>query len=308
VLTAAATVVLVAGCTSGGQSPPTTELLPTAISSGSTNSNSTPATGLSVEPTTLASDPEPIADDLVSDEQALRDPAAGEPAVSAAAHRQQLAYRAIGRHPEWDEIVRPRIPPPLLDCYDRNVAARRNLNGLANVGDTLPAWRIVPPAPLDELLGNYHDAEAETGVSWTYLAAINLIETGFGRIEGTSTAGAQGPMQFLPATFAAYGRGGDIHSTRDSILTAGRYLAANGFSSNPDNAIYQYNHANQYVQAVKQYAAIFDADPSLLGGYYRWQVYYRTTAGDVLLPEGYSETTRIPVEEYLITHPQQGGR
>jgi hypothetical protein len=256
----------------------------------------------------LASEPVPLADGLVADEMTLRDPSAGEPELSVAAHRQQLAYRTIGRHPEWDELIRPRIPPALRDCYDRNVVARRNLNGLATIADTLPAWRIAPPAPLDELVANYHAAEAETGVDWIYLAAINLIETGFGRIAGTSTAGAQGPMQFLPSTFAAYGQGGDILSPRDSILTAGRYLAANGFSSDPDSAVYQYNHADEYVQAVNQYAAIFAADPSLIRGYYRWQVYYRTTSGDVLLPEGYSETVRVRVENYLAEHPQQGGR
>ena len=128
-------------------------------------------------------------------------------ALAAAAHRQQAAYRAIGRHPEWDAITRPRIPPSLLDVYDRNVDARRQLTAMAHVKDTLPAWRIEPPAPAEELLGYYREAESDSGVGWNYLAAINLIETRFGSINGVSTAGAQGPMQFLPSTFAAYGRG-----------------------------------------------------------------------------------------------------
>jgi hypothetical protein len=293
--------LLAAGCASATEHPPATQFHPAAPTA-------VPMTNASTPTTTLASEPVPLADDLVSDEMTLRNPAASEPEFSAAAHRQQLAYRAIGRHPEWDEVIRPRIPPELLAFYDRNIVARRNLNSLANVGDTLPAWRIVPPIPLDELLTHYHDAEAETGVGWTYLAAINLIETGFGRIAGTSTAGAQGPMQFLPSTFAAYGQGGDIHSARDSILTAGRYLAANGFGGDPDRAIFQYNHADEYVQAVNQYAAIFATDPNLVGGYFQWRIYYRTTAGDVWLPEGYSETERIPVEGYLASHPDQPGR
>jgi membrane-bound lytic murein transglycosylase B len=65
---------------------------------------------------------------------------------------------------------------------------------------------------------------------WNYLAAINLVETGLGRIVGVTPAGAQGPMQFLPATFAKYGDGGDIRSPHDSIMAAGRFLAANGFA------------------------------------------------------------------------------
>ena len=206
----------------------------------------------------------------------------------AAARRQQAAYRAIGRHPEWDAVARPRIPPSLLEVYDRNVDARRQLTAMARAAkDTLPAWRIDPPAPADELLGYYREAEAASGVGWNYLAAINLIETGFGRIDGVSTAGAQGPMQFLPSTFAAYGDGGDILSPHDSIMAAGRYLAANGFANDRDHAIYRYNNSNQYVQAVNDYAAVLAADPAAFAGYHRWDVYYYTTAGDVLLPIGY---------------------
>jgi hypothetical protein len=75
----------------------------------------------------LASDPAQLADDLVADEQALRNGSTAEAALVAAARRQQAAYRAIGQHPEWDAITRPRIPPALLDVYDRNVDARRLL-------------------------------------------------------------------------------------------------------------------------------------------------------------------------------------
>ena len=252
----------------------------------------------------LASDPAQLADDLVADEQAVRDPATPEEALSAAARRQQAAYRAIGRHPEWDATIRPRIPSSLIDAYDRNVDARRQLDAMTNPRDTLPAWRIQPPAPADELLGYYHEAESASGVGWNYLAAINLIETRFGSIDGVSTAGAQGPMQFMPSTFAAYADGGDVHSPRDSIMAAGRYLAANGFAGDPDHAIYQYNHADQYVRAVNQYAAVLAADPAAFAGYYRWDVYCKTIDGDVLLPVGYAATSPIAVGDYLATHPQ----
>jgi hypothetical protein len=264
---------------------------------------STPIMPAGVQPQ-LASDPAQLADDLVADEQALRDPSAGEAALVSAAHRQQAAYRAIGRHPGWDAITRGRIPPSLLDVYDRNVDARRQLTAMTHVKDTLPAWSIEPPAPADELLGYYREAESASGVPWNYLAAINLVESRFGSIVGVSTAGAEGPMQFLPSTFATYGGGGDIHSPHDSILAAGRYLAANGFANDRDHAIYRYNHAHEYVQAVNQYAALIGADPAAFAGYYRWDVYYVTTAGDVLLPIGYAATSPIPVGDYLATHPQ----
>jgi membrane-bound lytic murein transglycosylase B len=252
----------------------------------------------------LAPDPTQLADDLVTDEQVLRDRSTADAALVTAARRQQAAYRAIGRHPEWDAITRPRIPPSLLEVYDRNVDARRQLTAMTHVKDTLPAWRIESPAPADELLGYYHQAESAFGVGWNYLAAINLIETRFGSIDGVSTAGAEGPMQFLPSVFAAYGEGGDIHSPRDSIMAAGRYLAANGFAANSDQAIHRYNHADEYVQAVKDYAAVLATDPAAFAGYYGWDVYYLTTAGDVLLPIGYAATSPIPVDDYLATHPQ----
>lgn len=252
----------------------------------------------------LAPDPAQLADGLVADEQALHDPSTAEDALVAAARREQAAYRAIGRHPEWDATTRPRIPSALLDVYDRNVDARRQLTAMTPIRDTLPAWRINPPAPADELLGYYHQAESESGVGWNYLAAINLVETRLGSIDGASSAGAQGPMQFLPTTFAAYGQGGDIHSVHDSIMAAGRYLAANGFASDRDHAIYRYNHANQYVRAVDQYAALIAADPAAFAGYYRWDVYLFTTAGDVLLPIGFAATSPIPAADYVRTHPQ----
>ena len=286
----------------------------TAACSGSTRlpaastSTVTPspiATTLRAQPP-LATDPAVLASDLSADEQALRDPSSSEAVLAAAAHRQQLAYRALGRHPEWDATVRPAISPSLVDTYDRNVDARRQLTALSggDAKDTLPAWRIDAPAPADALLGYYHEAEAATGVGWNYLAAINLVETGFGRIAGVSTAGAEGPMQFLPSTFASYGDGGDVHSLHDSIMAAGRFLAANGFANDHDHAIFGYNHSGHYVGAVDDYAAVIASDPAAFASCYRWDIYYSTTAGDVLLPVGYAESARIPVGDYLASHPQ----
>jgi membrane-bound lytic murein transglycosylase B len=252
----------------------------------------------------LASDPAQLADDLVADEHALRDPGTPDPALTAAAHREQAAYRAIGRHPDWDATTRPRIPADLVDVYDRNVDARRQLTALTAVRETLPAWRIQQPAPADELMNYYHQAESESGVGWNYLAAINFVESRFGSILGASTAGAQGPMQFLPSTFASYGQGGDIHSPHDSILAAGRYLAANGFATDRDHAIYGYNHASEYVRAVDQYATLIAADPATFAAYYRWDVYCMTSAGDVLLPIGYDASSPIPAAAYVADHPQ----
>jgi len=266
---------------------------------------STAATTLAPAQRRLASEPAQLASDLVADEQTLRDPKSSEAVLIGAARRQQAAYHALGWHPEWDVIARPRIPPSLLNVYDRNVDAQRQFTAMvaSQPKDTLPAWRIDPPTPADQLLGYYRQAEAATGVGWNYLAAINLIETGLGRIVGVSDAGAQGPMQFLPSTFAEYGDG-DILSPHDSIMAAGRYLAANGFADDHDHAIFRYNESDPYVRAINDYAAVLATDPAAFARYYRWDVYYHTTAGDVLLPIGYIATSPIPVTDYLATHPQ----
>jgi Transglycosylase SLT domain len=297
------------GCTQGPLSMPSsaTTTAPPATVRTQLMDEATPldpaTTAAGAQPK-IASDPAQVADDLVADEQALRDPSTPEPTLTAAARRQQAAYRAIGRHTEWDAITRPRIPPSLVETYDRNVDARRQLYAMTEVKNTVPAWRIVPPAPADSLMDYYREAEAATGVGWNYLAAINLIESRLGSIEGDSTAGAQGPMQFLPSTFDAYGNGGDINSPRDSIMAAGRYLAANGFANDRDSAIFRYNNADRYVRAVNDYASVLAADPAAFTGYYRWDVYFRTTAGDILLPVGYASTSPIAVEDYLADHPQ----
>ena len=111
-------------------------------------------------------------------------------------------------------------------------------------------------------------------------------------------------MQFMPSTFATYGAGSDIHSARDSILAAGRFLAAHGFARDRDAAIYRYNNSNRYVRAINQYAAVIAAHPDNFAGYHLWDVYYNSTAGDVVLPAGYAADAPVPVEEYLATHPQ----
>ena len=64
---------------------------------------------------------------------------------------------------------------------------------------------------------DYRKAEAATGIPWEVLAAVNLVETGMGRIDGISVANAQGPMQFLPSTRAERGIGkGDIRDPHDA--------------------------------------------------------------------------------------------
>ncbi len=119
---------------------------------------------------------------------------------------------------------------------------------------------IQPSAMSPEFAGLYHSAAATCpGLSWTVLAAIGQVESGHGRNPSTSSAGAMGPMQFLPSTFAAYAIDGnhdgtlDIMNPADAIFSAANYLCANGAGQGADhlaNAIWHYNHAGWYVELV----------------------------------------------------------
>lgn len=243
------------------------------------------ATGAVHEPVTLPDDAASLAAQLVRAEETIRSSAAAAD-VASAALIQQATYRHLGEHPEQVASVLQHVPPDLHLAVGRNADAAAQLRALVRPVAELPAWRIVAPAPADELLAFYREAEADYGVAWPYLAAIHLVETRMGRIRGTSTAGAQGPMQFMPPTWDAYGEG-DVNDNRDAIRAAARYLRAHGAPGDMDRALFAYNHSSRYVRAVRAYADVMTADARAYPGYYHWQVYFRTPARDVLLPVGY---------------------
>jgi hypothetical protein len=231
-------------------------------------------------------EPESLADTLVASERAIRDPSRDPAGLESAGQAQQNAYRQLVEHPEWLERVLSRVPADLQATVRANFSAGVELRALTRPRPQLPAWRIVAPAPAAELLGYYRAAEEEIGVAWEYLAAIHLVETRMGRIRGTSVAGAQGPMQFLPSTWRRYGRG-NINSNRDSILAAARLLKANGAPDDMREALYHYNPTPRYVTAVINYAGQMQQNQRAYFGYYHWQVYFRMPDGDRLLPVGY---------------------
>ena len=230
-----------------------------------------------------------VAATLASAEVAIRDPATPAGDLERAAQAQQAAYRQLVEHPEWMPEVLAKVPPALHPTVRANTTAGAELRALTKPRTALPPWRIVRPAPPDELLGYYKAAGEEVGVPWQYLAAIHLVETRMGRIRGTSVAGAQGPMQFLPSTWARYGNGGDINSNRDAIFAAARLLRRNGAPSRLADALYSHNPTPRYVKAVTAYAEQIRADERAYLGYYHWQVYYRMVDGDRLLPVGYGQ-------------------
>jgi len=314
-VTAAVAALLLAACTDDGdQAVGGADTSGSSTTSSSTTSTTAAPTTTTTAPTTTseptvdvgalrppapASDPAALAAMIAEAEAAIRDPGTSPADLARAALAQQVAYRQLGTLPEWDAAVLDALPAGLRSVAMRHAAARRELRGMhRTIPTTLPAWRIVAPEPAEVLLSLYREAEAKFGIPWPYLAAINLVETGTGRIRGTSTAGAQGPMQFMPATWAAYGAGGDVNDTRDAIMGAARYLAANNGAVDIDNALFRYNNSQRYVRAVKLYADLIAEHPRAFYGFHGWGVWYLTEQREVYLPVGYEQTEPVPVEAY----------
>ena len=265
----------------------------------------TTTTGLPTTTTTVltvADDPVALAAQVTKAERTLRDPNTSPEKAEATGTFQQLLYRRLSAHPEWNSQFFASLESDVAPIAANNVSAflafQRPPSGKPS--DTLPAWQIVPPLPAEQLLADYHEAEAATGVPWYYLASINLVETRMGRIHGLSTAGAQGPMQFLPSTWAACCTG-DIEDAHDAILGAATYLKMSGAPEDMDKAILAYNHDTRYRDAVKAYAANMAADERAYLGYHAWEVFYASSAGSFHLPVGYDQPTPVPVADAATT-------
>ena len=126
----------------------------------------------------------------------------------------------------------------------------------------------VPPF----LLPIYQAAGTAYGIPWQVLAAINEVETDYGRDLSVSSAGAEGWMQFLPAEWAQYGVDAngdgfkDPYNPADAIFTAARYLKAAGGDTDIRGAVFSYNHSQAYVESVMLRAQLLGGTPAQLLG------------------------------------------
>ncbi|WP_295701592.1 lytic murein transglycosylase [Lapillicoccus sp.] len=167
-------------------------------------------------------------------------------------------------------------PSPPLDPASRAV-------GEGGIGFPLPPPGVPrhnslrnPPLPIPPAIRtDYVAAAARYALPWTLLAGIGMEETGHGRTTATSSAGAQGLMQFMPATWAVMGVDGngdgraDITNPADSAMSAANYLTQEGATSSPNGvrrAIFAYNHADWYVNDILFYAAAYGGGTVLGGG------------------------------------------
>jgi murein DD-endopeptidase MepM/ murein hydrolase activator NlpD len=130
-----------------------------------------------------------------------------------------------------------------------------------------PSWMTPPAAPVqlsyDELLTLWKNAGESYAVPWSVLAAINKIESNFGRNMGPSSAGAIGWMQFMPSTWFRWGTDAngdgiaDPWNPVDAIYSAARYLAASGAASDIRQAVFSYNQATWSENDVLALAQLY---------------------------------------------------
>jgi murein DD-endopeptidase MepM/ murein hydrolase activator NlpD len=161
------------------------------------------------------------------------------------------------------------VPAPSSPPIFSIAAAPFDLPSLApnTAGTLLPSLLTPPASPVQlsypQLLGLWQRAGAAYGIPWQVLAAINKVESNFGRNMGPSSAGAIGWMQFMPSTWARWGVDADGNGVADpwnptdAIFGAARYLAAAGGATDLSRAVFAYNHADWYVQEVLGLADLF---------------------------------------------------
>jgi membrane-bound lytic murein transglycosylase B len=191
---------------------------------------------------------------------------------------QQRLTRLLSRRLQLERATLPLLRPALR-AFARDVAAAHRELTAITPPLRMRTPRVGPAAPAPKLLSYYHEAEGRFSVAWPVLAAVNFVESAFGKVRSPSAAGALGPMQFMPATWRLYGLGGNIRDPRDAILAAANYLRASGARRDIRGALHAYNPSSTYVDAVLRYARRIRANGDAFYTFYNWQVFARTRSG-----------------------------
>lgn len=195
-----------------------------------------------------------------------------------AARQEELRVYELAGYASVEAAVLPLLPASYRAPIADTISALHSLYILAGIDQyyLVNVHFIHPYAdarPLADLRSYYLAAQERYGIDGSYLAAINFIESNFGRVNGPSSAGAMGPMQFEPGTWTEYGQGGNINDPHDAILAAARLLVHNGAPYDMRNAIYHYNLDFNYVDSVESFARAYRSNPGWLDRMYYWNTY-----------------------------------
>jgi soluble lytic murein transglycosylase-like protein len=203
--------------------------------------------------------------------------------VGVALAQQRIVLRLSDRPALSRQVIR-LLPSRLARDVTDDVLAHRELARLTPP-QPLSAFRVGLAAAAAKLRAFYEEAQRRSAIPWQVLAAVNYVESDFGRVRQSSVSRAQGPMQFMPATWAAYGRG-NVHDPHQAILGAARFLHAAGGTVDERAALHRYNPSWAYVDAIERYAGRIRRDPQAFLVYYARRLIVRT-------PQGYRRLTRL---------------
>src|SRR3954471_12154387 len=196
----------------------------------------------------------------------------GQPGNSGNGHQNHHGHH----HNNGGTSASNHVPAPPPPVKSNGVPTKSNPT--LSIASPTPAPLGVPSFLISQfeippfLLPIYQACGTQYGIPWEVLASINKIETAFGTNLNVSTAGAEGWMQFMPATCKTWGIDAngdgraDPYNPVDAICSAGRYLQASGGETNLRQAIFAYNHASWYVDEVLLTAQQYGRLPDELVG------------------------------------------
>jgi soluble lytic murein transglycosylase-like protein len=271
-----------AGAAAPAPTPPAAAPTPATTTpdpaTATTPTTTAPAATTPTTPTTTATAPAPE----VSPFPTLTTPAGGDPANGPQATANAKTQRKAQKTTDEKAAPAKADADPQQDEADAKAAEpKRAADGSPTAAD--PSYSLAVPGAAvigvpnffiskfripPFLLPIYQAAGIEYGVRWEVLAAINEIETDYGRNLNVSSAGAVGWMQFMPSTWKRYGVDANDDGTRDpynpvdAIFAAARYLKAAGAADDLQKAIFAYNHADWYVDSVVLRARLISGLPA----------------------------------------------
>jgi hypothetical protein len=212
-------------------------------------------------------------------------PATDQPAPASQGSQQTTGKTVRKARPHHEALGAVEQVPGAAAGDKGSEAPAREPDGAPTPANPTYSFALPGPAPIGVpnffiekfrippfLLPIYQAAGIQYGVRWELLAAINEIETEYGRNLSVSTKGAVGWMQFLPSTWERYGVDAnsdhhkDPYNPVDAIFAAARYLKAAGADTDVRKALFSYNHASWYVDSVLLRARVIGGVPSDLVG------------------------------------------